>query len=287
VNIFDADYVDARVAATAPRRSIFHGPYPLLLTVVLLLLAFLVFGPRLGVPVWLSILLPLVLLTLLVSAAGVESRRQERRRRQIDKAWEHARFDRWQEAESCLRTALGGPILSQADRAQAFLLLASLAEQQRRYEVAIHIYRSLLLARIGDAGHLQQAQIALADAKLHNHELTDAVDLIGRLDKLPMPHVYRASLELVRLFQQVLMGHNEDALHDLDERRALFRRFLSTQAGYAYALLAAAFHAVGRRDEAARYWLDATTLIRPDKLANRYALLALVAGAYPAQEHHA
>lgn len=285
MDVFDADYVDARLAATAPRRSVFHGPYPLLLTVVLLLLGLLIFGPWLGVPVWLSMLLPLVLLTFMVSAAWFESRRQERRRSQINRALEHDKLDRWDEAESCLRTALAGPILSQTDRGQAFLLLASLAEQRRQYDVAIHVYRSLLLGRIGDAGHLQQAQIALADAKLHNQELTDAVDLIGRLDKLPMPQSYRAGLELVRLFQQVLMGHNEDALHDIDERRALFRRYLSTQAGFAYALLAAAFHAVERPDEAAQYWLDATTLIQADKLANRYALLAPVASAYPAQEH--
>ena len=44
-------------------------------------------------------------------------------------------------------------------------------------------------------------------------------------------------------------------------------------------------HHLGRRDDAARLWSDATTLIKADKLVKQYALLAPISGAYPATEH--
>ena len=100
-----------------------------------------------------------------------------------------------------------------------------------------------------------------------------------------MPLPLRAACDLVRLFQQVAMGQNEDAVAGLTDRRAGFRRHLSTRAGYGYALLAAAMDALGRRTEAATLWSDATALIRPDRLIEEFDLLQGVSRTYPATEH--
>ncbi len=175
-------------------------------------------------------------------------------------------MEKWDAAETSLGALLESPIHNPSLRGQAFLLLAAVVEHRGQYEPAALVYEKMLLGRIGDASQLQHAQIAWAEAKLRNHELTDAVDMIGRLEKIEMPLAYKATLDLVRLFQQVFMGHHEDAVHDIEERRSLFQRYLSTRAAIGYGLLAVAMHGLSRTSEASDLWRDATTLMTPERL---------------------
>ena len=81
------------------------------------------------------------------------------------------------------------------------------------------------------------------------------------------------------------MGQAADALEKAEERTKLFRDYLSTRAGYGYALLAAAFDRAGRTDSAGKYWHDATILVSPGELLERFGELKTVADKYPSAEY--
>ncbi len=285
MNGMDAELIEKRFSATEPSRRRLHVVHAVVLAMLAGLIVQQMFGRQWGVPAEAGALLLMGVFAVAMLSGSRAGRRQRRCRGLVVEAWEHVQLDRWDPAEATLAEVMQTPIPSSSDRGQAFMLLATLAEHQDRYECAAQIYETLLLRRIGDAMHLQQAQIALAAAKLRNEELTDAVNLLGRLEQISMPQGMRAALDIVRLYQQVFMGHCSDAVEACDERRALYGRHLSTNAGYGYGLLAAAMHNLGRPDEAARLWSDATTLIKADKLVMQYPLLAPVSGAYPATEH--
>ncbi|MFH1418365.1 MAG: hypothetical protein ABII12_08795 [Planctomycetota bacterium] len=281
----DAATIEAWLSATQPRRVSLYGSYALLMAAVLGFMALLVLGPRLGLSQTVCTLVPLVLLAGFVVVAWFQGRRHQWCGRAVLAASQHLQLEERDAARAELEEIMRGSIRSISDRGEAFLLVAALAEAENRYDVAARVYESLLIRRIGDATQLQRAQIALAEAKLRNEELTDAVHMIGRLEQLPMPQAMRTTLDLVRLFQQVFMGHAEDAVRNIEERRSMYRRFLSTRAAYGYGLLAAALHALGRHDEAAKLWRDATTLMTTDRLIAAYDVLAPLARAYDAQEH--
>ena len=281
---FDAQQIDRRFDVTAARRGFNQGWYALIgfASVLLLLQGWGEGGSdRPSVP---AILLSWCVVFGLLAAGWLRAKRQRQARRSITRAWEHVQLEQWAKAEEVLDAAMTRSIQSSSDRGQAFLLLATLAERHGRFDGAAQIYERLLQERIGDGYQLQQAQLAIANAKLRNEELTDAVKLLDQLEKISMPRALGAVCALIRLYQQVFMGHNEDAVAELSERRSLFRRFLSTKAGYAYGLLAGALHRLGRHEEAAQFWLDATTLIPAQKLVAEYGALVAPCERYPAME---
>lgn len=278
----DEHLIEERFAATEPRRWGLYVLYTLVLVVVGGMMLLPALGSQRDRPEVLGILLLGTLIGLLMLAGWLVGQRQRRCRQEVIKAWAHAQLEEWEAARAILDEVMQRPIQSPSDRGQAFMTLAAIAEHESCHDAAAQIYETLLLRRIGDPVYLQQAQIALASAKIRNQELTDAMDLLGRLEKVPMPTGLRAALDMVRLFQQVFMGHYEDAVEECEERRLLYRRHLSTHAAYGYGLLAAAMHHLGRTSEAAQLWGEATTLIDADRLVREYALLATVSQAYPA-----
>lgn len=284
--MMDANHkgVEALLDATEPRRS-GYGALALKTAAIVAILVLAAMAQRWGLPAAVSMVVPWILVIGLLTAARSAGRRERDVRKSIDRATELVQMEDWEAAGGMLMPLLDRPIRSGYHRGQAFLLWAALADHERRYEAAGEMYEALALRRIGDPLQLQQAGIALATAKLRNGELTDAVTLIGRMERLQMPRALRAACDFVRLFQQVLMGHFEDAAANQDERRAAFRRELSTRAGFAYAMLALAEHYLGRHENARRLWGDATTLIRPERLLADFDILKPVAAAYPATEY--
>lgn len=230
------------------------------------------------------VVLPWLFILTLLYMSYLRVRKQRHISQTATKAWDAAQLEDWQSVEALLPELLKIPLRDPDDRGRALVLIAMLAEQRNNYEVAAHVYERVLRRRIGDARLLQHVQLALASAKLRNEELVDAVDLLGRLQKIEMPPSFRAIYEAIRLHQQVFMGHYADAVTDLDDRLKLFRRHLSTRAGYAYALLATAFHRLGNRESAEKLWQDATALIAPDRIHNRYEVTRDLIGAYPSTE---
>jgi len=281
---FDRNAVEASFAATAPRRGGQLGLYALAAAVAVLFIVLAVSGPRLGVHPVISVLFPWILLLALVAVGWAYSRRIRLFREKLAAAWDHMQLEEWSPAEGIVSTLIDRPVRSETDRGQIFLIWAGLAEHERRYDCAGHIYDTLVEDRIGDAVQLHNANLLRAANKLRTGELTDAVSLIGRLERIPVPDYFRAGCDLIRLFQQVLMGHFEDAVREMPARRARFREHLSTRAAYAYALFAAALHGLRRTEEAADCWRDATTLMPPDRLLREFDFLAPMAGQYPATE---
>lgn len=280
----DVTGVESALTATAPRPWGRYSALALAGAVALLFVALAVGGPRWKLPLVLSISLPWCLVACLALVSWRYGRRLRDFRETLSAAWDHAQLEQWGDAAARINGLLTRPIRAPSDRAQVFLIWAAVAEHQGRYECAGVIYDALVEQRIGDPLQLHQANLLRVSTRLRTGELTDAVDLLSRIERLPMPDSFRAACDLTRLFQQVLMGHLDDAVRDLEQRRAHFREHLSTRAAYAYGLFAAALHGLGRAADAARLWLDATTLVRPPRLVREFDLLSPVAGAYPSAE---
>ncbi len=277
------DIVEARFAATEPRRTEF-GVVALGTALLVASLVFAALVPRWGLPEELRIL-PWLFVLALMTAGWVRGRRQRALRRDIQQASEHVQLEQWDDADTLLDRIMCQRIHLRSLRGQVFMLWAAVSERRHDHERAGRIYQTLALRRAGDPLLLQQANVALAASKLRTGELTDAVELIGRLERVQMPQPLRAACDLVRLFQQVLMGQIDDAVSNIGDRREVFRRQLSTQAGYAYGLLAAAMHHGGHADDAARLWRDATILIKPERLVQDFDLLKPISRSYPPAEH--
>ncbi|MBX3395420.1 MAG: hypothetical protein KF841_08625 [Phycisphaerae bacterium] len=282
---YDDAAIDRAFEATTPPQRRSHRWYFLIGLSLAALFIPALRGDDLGLPRGSVIIVPSIIAFSIMSIVAAITRRRRRRRAEIVTAWDAVQLEDWQAAESALLPNLATPIHSPIDRCQAFIALAALAEQRRNYDAAIRIYQQLLIDRIGDPVQLQHAQISMTTAKIRNEELTDGLQMLDRLERFEMPQALKAFVAWTRLYQRVFMGQFEDAVAGLAEARALFRRFLSTKAGYAYALIATAMHHLARHDVAARYWLDATTLVSSQRLIQEYPLLAPVAGTYPAAEH--
>ncbi len=278
-----SEIVESRFAATEPTRPGL-GLIALATAIVIGLVIVALSARRWGLPEFVGLAIPWIMVFGLMLAGSIVGRRQRDIRRKIQEASDLIQLDSWVAAGEILEGVMQRQIRSRTHRGQAFLLGASLLERERDYAAAAQIYETMSLRRIGDPLQLQQAAISLAAAKLRTSELTDAVALIGRLERVEMPQPMRAACDLVRLFQQVSMGHFEDAVGNIDERLEAFRRQLSTQAGYAYGLLATAMHYLGKAEDAGRLWRNATLLIRPERLMESFDLLRIVSKEYAATE---
>lgn len=232
----------------------------------------------------LHLLLPQALLLTIAVWIWNRARRQQRNTAALIAAWEAVQLKDWARAEPQIVELLQHPIRSAPARLQSLMVLAAVADNQKQYSVSQHILESILQEPLLDRTMLYAARIALAGEMLRTHQLTDAVRMIDRLIREDLPDAVRAQVELLSLFRYVLMGQSEDAVDRADDRRALFRRHLGTRAGYGYALLAAAFDRAGQADRAAELWRDATLLLSPPDIVDRFAELASVARKYPATE---
>ncbi|MEK6642297.1 MAG: hypothetical protein AABZ08_00180 [Planctomycetota bacterium] len=274
--------VDAWFASAQPRPRRLFGTQTFVTSCLLFVLMISMFGAKFNVPEVVCLALPPLALAMVVTVGWRAGRRRKQCRESLSKAWEHLQLDSPAESATILEQVLRIPIMPESDLGQAMLLLGGVAERMGSHDAAARAYELMLVHQAGDIIQLQEAQVNLAEAKVRNHELTDAVTLIHRLAQVPMPPPIKAVFELVRLFQEVFMGHAQDALVNVEERRSLFRKYLSIRAGFGYGLLAAAYHQVGQTDSAASLWLDATTLAKPDRLIREYALLEPISRLYPA-----
>lgn len=251
-------------------------------------LALIVVSPpaleRQSIPPWVSVALPWTIFGLIVWSGWQASRRQGRLVRDLTTAREAAELNDWPRVAHCVRRLLGRPMRPPQARYQAYLLYGAAAERSGSYAAGERAFELLLGDEQSDPAAKYHAAIGLAAVKLRTEQLTDAVRLLDRLRRVELPPPLEAGRELVRLFQEVLMGHYDDAISDIDRRRALFRRHLSTRAGYGYGLFAAAFHARGQTADAAAQWCDATLMLPPETLVERYELLRPIAQRYVASE---
>jgi len=255
-----------------------------------LLLLGIVLGGLLASPGWLSgsrfvqVLLPQFVLICIILWVYSRTQRQRRIAAMVSAAWGAIQLKDWTQAEAVITKLLRRPIQPVFVRAQSLMALAAVAENQKQYDVSQHILETVLQEPNADASVLYAARVALAGTLLRNSQLTDAVSMIDKLVRMELPPALRAQVELLNLFRLVLMGQTQEAVAGAEERRALFRRHLSTRAGYGYALLSAAFDRSGQTDRAAELWRDATLLIRPAEIVDRFGEVRSVAAKYPSTE---
>ncbi len=127
-----------------------------------------------------------------------------------------------------------------------------------------------------------RSEVGMAEAKLRCEQLTDANTTISRLVCRHLPQPWRSRVSLLKCLQHLYMGHGQEVVDRSNELCHEFREHLGVEAGYGYGLLAAALDKAGEAAQALKYWSDATVLIRPERLVQRYPELRSLAGKYGA-----
>lgn len=249
------------------------------------LIGALVANPRmLHLPRSVAVAVPLILALGIIVAARRGMRRRWRMHRQWIRVSEAIQLEEWATARQTLSVLLSGAVDNSVVRAQGLLSLAAVADHYHEHRSSQLIYEHVLGSPGALAVQLHVAAVGLATAMLRNEEITGAVRLIDRLARQDLPRPWKAHVELVGLFREVVMGQYDDVLATAEQRRALFRECLSTRSGYGYALLALGLHRRGQTERAGRLWNDATLLIRPEKLLDRFPMLVELKERYPACE---
>lgn len=131
---------------------------------------------------------------------------------------------------------------------------------------------------------LCRSEVGLAEAKLRSEQLTDANATISRLICRRLPQPWGSRVSLLTCLQRLYMGHAAEVVASSNELWDEFREHLGVEAGYGYGLLAVALDRCGQAAKALKYWTDATILIRPERLVQRYPELRPLAAKYGASE---
>lgn len=277
--------IEELIASSRPRRKFLRGSTFVLIGLGMLLGALIadpgLFFPK-GSAAW---LLPQLVLIVLVITAVRTTRRRRRLANLMIEGFEAVQLRQWDKARQALVRLLRNPMERQETRTESLLALAAIAEAGHNYDASQRVYESLQAEKVADPLHEHVTRVALAAAMLRTGQITDAVKLIDRLCRADLPAALKAQVELLALFREVTMGQAGDSLEQADQRRELFRDYLGTKAGYGYGLLAFAFDRVNQQETARHYWHDATMLVRPAELVERFDELAAVAQKYPAAEY--
>ncbi|MFQ6048653.1 MAG: hypothetical protein ACE5K7_04745 [Phycisphaerae bacterium] len=244
------------------------------------LIAALLKPGAISIGAWLGRWLGWLILLGLLAAAWTMVIYQRRTARLLSRAGEAVQLEQWDQAERELKRLLRRGIRPPTARAEVLLWAAALAEHHHRYDAVQVLLEAVVNEPIGSARQQFEASVGLAAALFRNEQLSDAVQWISRLRRRELPEAMRAAVEAVALLGELLMGQHASAAEAAETRRALFRRHLSTAAGYSYGLMAAAFDRLGQQQRAAEFWHDATLLIEPARLVHRVAELADLAERY-------
>lgn len=272
--------IDHLVDSSQPQRGWLRGSNLVLLILAMIIGASLASSQLLENNAWWYGTQIAMLLAVIVVLR--ETWRQRRMGRWMLEAFESVQLQDWKRAEGALRQLLSHPVRPASSRVEALLALASVSEAHDNYEASQHIYEAILGEESADPIQQHTTHLALAAAMLRNGQTTDAVALIDKLERIHLPEPMEAQVSLLSLFREVVMGHAHETLEQAPRRRALFRRNLSTRAAFGYALLAAAFDRASESELATQYWHDATLLVHPDQLTDRFELLKPIASKYPA-----
>jgi hypothetical protein len=283
--MLNVETIEQLIASSRPQRRLWRGSSLVLLGLGLLLGAYLA-RPQLftqyRLPGWVlpQIVLFVFLVLMIRTALG-----QRRTARLMSAGFEAAQMRQWDRARRSLVELLRSPIRHPRARAESLLVLASVAEADHEYEAAQRIYENVLADQAASVLQLHTTRVSLAATMLRTGQTADAVDLIDQLVRADLPGPLEAQVELLALFREIVMGQSGHAIDRAEHRRELFRRHLSTRAGYGYGLLAAAFHYARKPELAQDFWRDATLMIRPEELLLRFQELAPVADTYTATEY--
>ena len=226
------------------------------------------------------VLLWILLIGLLVNIF-INAARRQGLARWSRKAADLCLLERWEEAIEPLRKVLNRPVNLPQIRYQGLLELAGVAEHTGKVDQARQIYRAIgqeqphgLLGRLALMGE--------AVVLLKMDHLADAETVIRQLELSAEGPGLKSLVLLARMYQQIKTGHYSEALEDESNKCELARLGLSTKAGYVYGLLGLAhINQTKNEEQAKKYWRQATMLIRPGNLVEKFPELAQLEQAYP------
>jgi len=276
--------IDALIASSRPKRRLL-GSSSLILLGLSMVLGALWTEPGFIGNHPLGWLVPQGVLIAMIVLVARGAARQRRLARVLAAALEAVQLRQWPQACEGLTEFLRHRIPFLTARAEALLALAATEEAVHHHENSQRIYEALLQENNADLVQLHITRVCLAATLLRTGRTTDAVRLIERLERVELPDPLRAQVELLSLFREVNMGQAQAGIERADQRRELFRQYMGTRAAYGYGLLAAAFDRVNRPDQARAFWQDATLLLKPAMLLERFDELKGVAEKYPAAEY--
>jgi len=226
----------------------------------------------------------LITWTLIAALAGLmffSSRRHYRLARCIEEADCLVRLRDWPAALVRLTQAAALGRRSEPARAAAVTYLGEIALWARHYDLAERAFEQAVQMEAWLNRDLKcRAQIGLIEAKLRSDQLTYVADAIAHMKQQDLPDLYKAKVMLLQCAHRLYTGHADEVATQAADLAEDFRKHLSTDAGYGYGLLAAALDATGQATAAARYWADATLLIKAESLTQRYPETQSVAGKF-------
>jgi len=219
--------------------------------------------------------------------------------RLVQHAEDLVQLRRWQEAAMLLEALMSRPMRSPVARWRAMVMLSAVLMRYHRFEDAITVHDELLSEHALDSHGEYGIRVARAMAMLRLDRLYDADRAIGELRRMTVRSDERrrpeevggwlpaaadsAGLALVEMYRDVKTGHPREALDLFRDALPTLRRQLGVQSGQAFALAARAAELLGREDDAARLWRDATTLVPAAELLRRYTEIGSLA-RFPAAE---
>ena len=229
----------------------------------------------------LSALGMLGLITALTALTWYAAHSVKAEQQQVESIEELVQLRRWREAGEMLQRLLSRPTRTPQAHVQGLVFLASVLARYHRFGDAVKVYDHLLELDILDPRTAHALRLGRAMSLLREDRLVDADRAIGELRRGP-DGAESGGLALIEIYRDVKTGHPDEAIDIFADRLPQMRRQLGHRVADAYVLLAAAYDRLGRTDEAARAYLDATTLSDEDELHRRYPELAPLRGKYRA-----
>lgn len=168
---------------------------------------------------------------------------------------------------------------------QAALLLSANLMATRRHEAALAAQDQLLETVPPDHPVARVVAMQRVMSLLHEERLADADAALRRSDPGNTAPLGRAMSAFARLYQS-MRTNQFDQIVESPERLPQQLRPLGLDAGYGYGMVAAAMHAHGRHDEAARWWKLATLLLPASTIMNAIEETRPLAATPPARSLH-
>lgn len=204
--------------------------------------------------------------------------RFRRDQRRVEQIGELVQLRRWNEAAVAVAQYLSAPARTHSFRAQALVYLSSVLVRLQRFEDAIAVQSQLLDEGMLDEGSSATLKIGRAMAMLREDHLVDADRAISDLRRGPAGG--SAGVALVEIYRDVKTGHSAEAIETFEDTLPVLRDQLGHRVADAYVLAARAYDLLGRHEEAAGAFTNATLLAPTAELFRRYPEVEKLNGRY-------
>lgn len=251
----------------------------------LLLILVGLFSVGVPIPSWGRTLVALGMASIFSLALIYSTRRNRQAFHYVEQAHQFSRLMNVPAASEHLDLCLKNRGCPKSARAMGLVELGHMCLVANHARLAETAFEAALKRRnVLSPDWLCRTEVGLAEAKIRSEQLTDANTTISRLICRRLPQPWSSRVSLLTCLQRLYMGHAQEIVGRSNELWHEFRNHLGVEAGYGYGLLAIAMDRCGQAGKACKYWSDATILIRPERLVQRYPELRALAVKYGASE---